>query len=58
MNALFGGDQQKMSEALSDIEEASDLDSAKVKSYKYGENWDMESDEVEAFLEFVERRFA
>lgn len=57
-NSLFAGDKQKMSEALTDIEEASDLDEAKVKSYKYGESWDMESDEVAAFFEFIERRFA
>lgn len=57
-NSLFGGDKEKMSEALTDIEEAADLDEAKVKSYKYGENWDMESDEVAAFFEFIERRFA
>ncbi|GAB5524308.1 MAG: hypothetical protein Roseis2KO_21800 [Roseivirga sp.] len=57
-NSLFGGDKQKMGEALADIEEAADLDEAKVKSYKYGEDWDMESDEVAAFFEFIERRFA
>ncbi len=57
-NSLFGGDKQKMGEALADIEEATDLDEAKVKSYKYGESWDMESDEVAAFFEFIERRFA
>ncbi len=57
-NSLFGGDKQKLGEALADIEEATDLDEAKVKSYKYGENWDMESDEVAAFFEFIERRFA
>ncbi|MCE7995908.1 MAG: hypothetical protein HEP71_28270 [Roseivirga sp.] len=56
-NSLFSGDKQKMSEALADIEEATDLDEAKVKSYKYGETWDMESDEVAAFFEFIERRF-
>lgn len=57
-NSLFDGDKQKMGEALADIEEATDLDEAKVKSYKYGENWDMESDEVAAFFEFIERRFS
>lgn len=56
-NALFGGDKEKMSEALVDMEEAGDLDGAKMKAYKYSESWDMESEEVAAFFEVIERRF-
>ena len=58
INSLFDGDKQKLSEALSDLEEAGDLDEAKMKAYKYSENWDMESEEVAAFFEIIERRFA
>lgn len=58
INSLFDGDKQKLSEALSDMEEAGDLDGAKMKAYKYSENWDMESEEVAAFFEVIERRFA
>lgn len=57
INSLFEGDKQKLSEALSDLEEAGDLEGAKMKAYKYSENWDMESEEVAAFFEVIERRF-
>jgi len=58
INSLFEGDKGRMSEALSDVDQAADHDEAKVKAYKYGENWDMESEEVEAFFDLIERRFA
>lgn len=57
INSLFEGDKQKLSEALSDLEEAGDLEGAKMKAYKYSENWDMESEEVAAFFDVIERRF-
>ena len=58
VNSLFEGDKAKMTEALADLDTASDLDEAKVKAYKYGENWDMESDAVEAFFEVIENRYS
>ena len=58
INSLFEGDKGKLSEALSDLELAENHDEAKLKAYKYSENWDMESEEVEAFFEVIERRFA
>lgn len=57
VNSLFEGDKQKLSEALADMEEAGDLEGAKMKAYKYSEDWDMESEEVAAFFEVIERRF-
>jgi hypothetical protein len=57
VNSLFDGDKQRLSEALADMEEAGDLEGAKMKAYKYSEDWDMESEEVAAFFEVIERRF-
>lgn len=57
-NSLFEGDKAKLSEALADLEQAEDHEEAKLKAYKYSEHWDMESEEVEAFFEVIERRFA
>lgn len=58
INSLFEGDKGSMSDALSDLDQATDHDEAKMKAYKYSENWDMESEEVEAFFDLIERRFA
>lgn len=57
-NALFSGDKQRMSEALADLDQADSHDEAKIKAIKYSESWDMESEEVEAFFDLIERRFA
>lgn len=57
INSLFGGNKEQMSAALTDLEQADNYDQAKMKAYKYSENWDMESEEVEAFFEVIERRF-
>ena len=57
-NSLFGGSKEKMSEALSDLDQADGHEDAKIKAYKYSEAWDMESDEVAAFFEVLERHFA
>ena len=57
-NALFSGDKQRMSEALADLDQAESHDEAKMKAIKYSESWDMESEEVEAFFDLIERRFA
>lgn len=57
-NALFSGDKQRMSEALADLDQAESHDEAKMKAIKYSESWDMESEEVKAFFDLIERRFA
>ena len=57
-NALFSGDKQRMSEALADLDQAESHDEAKMKAIKYSESWDMENEEVEAFFDLIERRFA
>lgn len=57
-NALFSGDKQRMSEVLADLDQADSHDEAKMKAIKYSESWDMESEEVEAFFDLIEKRFA
>lgn len=57
-NALFSGDKQRMSEALADLDQTESHDEAKMKAIKYSESWDMESEEVKAFFDLIERRFA
>ena len=57
-NNLFDGDNGKMKEAFSKIGEASDLQQALSIANNYNNGWDMESEEVEAFMSVLERTFA
>lgn len=57
-NNLFGGDNGKMKEAFSKIGEVSDLQQALSIANNYNNGWDMESEEVEAFMSVLERTFA
>lgn len=56
-NNLFGGDNGKMKEAFAQIGEASDLQQALSIANNYNKGWDMESEEVEAFMSVLERTF-
>ena len=59
INNLFGGDKEDFKSALIDLEASDDLEEAKSKVWKqYGSDWDFEGEEVEAFIEVLERRFS
>lgn len=56
---LFGGDKPAFQNALKDLESSSDFNDAKSKVVtKYGSEWDMDGEEVEALLQILERRFS
>ena len=57
-NALFGGDAGKMKEALRDLDTANSLNEALEKANAFNKGWDMESEEVEALMVVLERRFS
>ncbi len=57
-NSLFGGDASKMKEALKVLDTASDLNDALTKANQFNQGWDMESEEIEAFMSVLEKRFA
>ena len=56
-NSLFGGDAAKMREALKVLDTATDLNDALNKANAFNQGWDMESEEIEAFMGVLERRF-
>ena len=56
-NNLFGGDNARMKEAFSSIDQALDLQDALSRANQYNTDWDMDSEEVEAFMNVLERRF-
>lgn len=57
-NNLFGGDNARMKEAFSSIDQANDLQDALNRANQFNTNWDMDSEEVEAFMNILENRFA
>ena len=57
-NNLFGGDNGKMKEAFTKIGRAGDLQEALAVANNYNTGWDMESEEVEAFMAVLERSFS
>jgi hypothetical protein len=57
-NALFGGDAAQMKEALKLLDTATDLNDALNKANAFNQGWDMESEEIEAFMSVLERRFS
>ena len=57
-NNLFGGDAAKMKAAFQAIDHASDLKDALAKANEYNNGWDMESEEVEALMAVLEKRFS
>lgn len=56
-NNLFGGDNTKMKEAFASVDQASDLNDALNRANTFNTGWDMDSEEVEAFMNVLERRF-
>ena len=54
---LFGGDNALMKEAFAHIEQAANLKEALDKATPFNNGWDMESEEVEAFMAVLEKRF-
>lgn len=57
-NNLFGGDNARMKDAFASIDQASDLEEALNKANQFNTGWDVDSEEVEAFMAVLERRFA
>lgn len=57
-NNLFNGENAKMKEAFASIEQANDLQEALDKANQFNTGWDMDSEEVEAFMNIIERRFS
>lgn len=56
-NVLFHGDAAKMREAFQEIDAAESLEKALEKANAYNQGWDMDSEEVEAFMEVLARKF-
>ena len=56
-NNLFAGDNGKMKDAFVQIGQAADLPQALSIANNYNNGWDMESEEVEAFMAVLERTF-
>ncbi|OEK02527.1 hypothetical protein BFP97_13790 [Roseivirga sp. 4D4] len=57
-NNLFGGDNAQMREAFASVDQAVDLNDALNRANAFNTGWDMDSEEVEAFMNVLERRFA
>ncbi len=57
-NNLFGGDNAKMKEAFASVDQAENLTDALNRANAFNTGWDMDSEEVEAFMGVLERRFA
>lgn len=57
-NNLFHGDNAKMKQAFAAIDQAESLQDALNKANTFNDGWDMDSEEVEAFMGVLERRFA
>ena len=59
INNLFGGNKTDFKNALKDLESSSDFDDAKSKvETKYGGEWNMDGEEVQALFQVLERRFS
>lgn len=56
-NSLFKGDKELMSEALSQIDTAGSLSEAVDIAMSFNKGWKMDSYEIEAFMEVIERKF-
>lgn len=57
-NNLFGGDNAKMKEAFASVDQAVDLNDALSRANAFNTGWDMDSEEVEAFMNVLERCFS
>ncbi|MGW8122199.1 hypothetical protein ACV07N_06020 [Roseivirga echinicomitans] len=54
---LFEGDQALMSQVLEELDSAHSVDEALAKTQPYNKKWDVEGDEMEAFIQVLKRRF-
>jgi len=57
-NNLFHGDNARMKQAFASIDQAENLQDALNKANTFNDGWDMDSEEVEAFMSVLERRFS
>lgn len=57
-NNLFHGDNARMKQAFAAIDEAMSLQDALNRANAFNDGWDMDSEEVEAFMGVLERRFS
>jgi hypothetical protein len=59
INNLFGGNKSDFKNVLKDLESSDNYSDAKSKiETKYGAEWNMDGEEVQALLEVLERRFS
>lgn len=56
-NTLFSGKKELMTEALSAIDASDNMQEALNTANRYNKGWDMESEEIEAFMQVLQRRF-
>ena len=56
-NSLFKGNKDLLNEALSQIDTANSLSEAVDIAMTFNQGWKMDSGEIEAFMEAVERKF-
>ena len=54
---LFEGDQSLMTKVLEELDTANNMDEALAKTQPYNKKWDIEGDEMEAFIQVLKRRF-
>jgi len=54
---LFEGDQALMSKVLEELDTANSVDEALAKTQPYNKKWDIEGDEMDAFIQVLKRRF-
>ncbi|WP_323757571.1 hypothetical protein [Roseivirga sp.] len=54
---LFDGDQSLMKKVLEELDTANSMDEALSKTQPYNKKWDIEGDEMDAFIQVLKRRF-
>ena len=54
---LFEGNQALMSQVLAELDTAQNMDEALAKTQPYNKKWDIEGDEMDAFIQLLKRRF-
>ena len=54
---LFEGDQALMTKVLSELDTAQNMEEALAKTQPYNRKWDIEGDEMDAFIQVLKRKF-
>ncbi|KYG82167.1 hypothetical protein EV198_2785 [Roseivirga ehrenbergii] len=54
---LFEGNQELMTKVLEELDTANSMDEALAKTQPYNKKWDIEGDEMDAFIQVLKRRF-